>query len=499
MEKKETMNRRDLLTRGTALTGGLLTGLAMQADKANAQTAPRASGSSDANAWNVIITGETMAVRPFSMHKEPEFQSIIKLMRESDVTYSHLEMNFGSSERQLYAARGAAGAAGYLIAEPKIAEELKWAGVDLLSLANNHSMDWGPEGMLSTIEVCNKVGITGAGTGRDLEESRTPGFCEKDKGRVSLVSLSAGNSAYEWAGLAKGQVPGRPGVNPMRATMKYQLDHETAEQYKAGAKKLGVLSLSKANPNEFNVTPGAQSGVTGYAGFTFVDGDKFEISTVAYNRDVEANLRAIRHAREMSDFVMVALHTSLSEGGRGDLPCKFAREFAQAAVDAGADMFIGHGWHKVLGIEIYKNKPLLHGLGNFFWQSSYIPRVPADEYEAYGYDVDKMTSYDPAIGPLHPAGDQHWAYSAIFQLKFENKKVTEIVLHPIEMGMDFTGPKPRPTRLYAASGGHPILDGRPLMAKGANAQWILQRIAKLCSTYGTKVDIQNGVGVIKVA
>jgi poly-gamma-glutamate synthesis protein (capsule biosynthesis protein) len=488
------LNRRDLLGKGTALTGSLLAGMAAQ-KKAAAQTPARPR--TPDNEWNVVIAGETMAVRPFAMHTEPEFQGIVKLLKESDVTYAHLEELLGSSQQMVPASRGAAGAAGYLIAEPRIAEDLKAVGVDLMSLANNHSMDWGYEGIRSTLETFEKSGLTGAGIGRDLEEARAPGFCEKDKGRVALISTSAGNSAYEWAGLPKGTVPGRPGVNPFRATMRYMVDHETAAQFKAGAKKLGTLAQSRTKPDEFNITPGQQLGVTGSSGFTFVDGDKFEISTVGHQGDIEANVRSIKHARGEADLVIVAQHTSLSEGGRGDLPCKFAREFAKTAIDNGADIFVGHGWHKVLGIEIYKDKPIFHGLGNFFWQSAFIPRVPADEYEAYGYDVNQLPTLTPAVGPLHPAGDVHWAYSAIFQVKLVDGKLKEIRLHPVEMGWDLLSSPPKPKRMVGA-GRNALLDGRPLLASGATGQWILERIAKLSATYGTKVEIQSGIGIVRV-
>jgi poly-gamma-glutamate capsule biosynthesis protein CapA/YwtB (metallophosphatase superfamily) len=438
-----------------------------------------------------------MAYRPFSMHTEPEFLSIVKLLRESDLTYTHLEMNLGSPEELGWAARGAIGGAGYLIAEPRIAEDLKWAGVDIMSLGQNHSLDWGPAGMLSTIKACQKAGIACAGTGRDLEEARGPAFLEKDKGRVALISISSGNSAYEWAGLGKGSIPGRPGVNPFRATMKYELDHATAEQYKEGARKLGVLSVSRATPNEFNITPGQQAGATGFSSFAFVDGDKFEISTVGHPKDIEGNLRSIDTARQMADLVVVAHHNSLSEGRRADLPCKFAREFAKATIDAGADIYVGHGWHKALGIEIYKGRPILHGLGNFFWQSSYITRVPSDEYESYGYSMDALTTLTPAVGPLHPAGDEHWAYSAVYQLRFEDKKLKEIRLYPVEMGVDLSGETPRRVREYG-TGSHKVLDGRPLMASGATAQKILERMQKLSATYGTSVEIKDGVGIVRM-
>ena len=80
----------------------------------------------------------------------------------------------------------------------------------------------------------------------------------------------------------------------------------------------------------------------------------------------------------MADFVLVAQHNSTSESGRGTKPSAFIVDFARKAIDAGADMYLGHGWHTFLGIEIYKGKPIFYGLGSFFWESQWITDVPAD-------------------------------------------------------------------------------------------------------------------------
>ncbi len=176
-------------------------------------------------------------------------------------------------------------------------------------------------------------------------------------------------------------------------------------RFKAAGKSLKFPRWLQAAKAEFNITPGASSGSNGYSGFSFVDSGKFEITTEGHPKDIEGNLRSVDEARQMADFVMIAQHNSVSEGRRGDMPCKFVVDFARKPTDAGADMYIGHGWHTALGLEIYKDKPVIYGLGNFFWQSQYIARVPADEYGSYGYDMDELTSLRPAVGSLHPEGN----------------------------------------------------------------------------------------------
>jgi Bacterial capsule synthesis protein PGA_cap len=50
-------------------------------------------------------------------------------------------------------------------------------------------------------------------------------------------------------------------------------------------------------------------------------------------------------------------------------------------VDAGADMFVGHGPHVLRGIEIYKGKPILYSLGDFIFENETLQRLPSENYE----------------------------------------------------------------------------------------------------------------------
>ena len=455
-----------------------------------------------AKTWKVALVGECMATRPFSMHDEPEFLSALKLLRESDVTYAHLEMNLGEYEELDWPAKGD-WLGSYMMAEPKIASELKWAGVDIMSLAHNHSLDYGASGVMATIKHCKNAGLAVAGTGRDLEEAREPAYLEKKNGRVALVSTSSGNKSHELASLPKGTMRGRPGINPLRLSMKYTVDHEAAQQLKAIANKLNVLRTAGQGTmsvgmgkGEFGIImPGDQSTSGANA---FVEGDKFEINTTCHKRDLEGNLRTIDEAMKMADLVMVAHHCNISEGKRGDHPPKFARTFAKAAIDAGADIYIGHGWHRTLGIEIYRNKPIIYGIGDFFAHSEFIRRVPYDSYETWGHDVDKLQTLTPAAHPLHPGLDtpsDTWWSSALIVVTLDGNKLKEIKLHPVEMGRDVTADAK--LRRQTGQGPHPLTEGRPFMADKENAGRILDRIKRLSAEYGTNVQIENGVGIVR--
>ena len=58
--------------------------------------------------------------------------------------------------------------------DPKMAGVSNTAGIDIVSLASNHAMDWGQDAMLDTVDMFRGMGKTVIGAGRNDEEARTP-------------------------------------------------------------------------------------------------------------------------------------------------------------------------------------------------------------------------------------------------------------------------------------------------------------------------------------
>ncbi len=451
--------------------------------------------------WEVAIAGEVMASRPFAMHDEPEFLSIVKLLREADVTYAHLEANLGEAEEIEWAAKGDH-TGSFFLCDPQIAADRKWAGVDMVSNAFNHCGDFGPSGIFATRRHCKRAGLAYAGTGKDLEQAREPGYLETRKGRAALVSLSTGNRPEDWASLPKGGTRGRPGVNILRADIKYIVDHEAAAQLKEIGRKLNILRDKKVSlgglgfeEGEFGLGQVQSGGATNI----FIERDRFEVTSTLHVKDLERICRAIDEAMNMADLVLVAHHCNLSEGKRGDDPPKLMEVAARAFIDAGADIYVGHGWHKTLGIEIYKNRPIFYGIGNFFAQNEFLRNVPYDAYESWGHDVDKLPTLNSATFPLHPGGAEStetWWSSAVAVLEMQDNKLTGIKLYPVEMGREVS-PEVKIAR-RTGRGPHPFTEGRPLLADRENGERILGRIKQLSANYGTEIEIVDGVGVIKL-
>ncbi|MDA8124641.1 MAG: CapA family protein [Deltaproteobacteria bacterium] len=442
----------------------------------------------------LAVAGECMCTRPFSMHREPEFLELIKLLREADASYCHMEMNIfplgGSYPGRSYAVSA-------LQAEPAVAHDLKWAGIDLVSCAYNHALDWGLPGMLGTIASLDDAGIVNAGLGNNLEEAREPAYFESPAGRVAIVSMSSGNHGYDSASPAAGPSLGRPGVNPMRVDQKYVVSKQSLENLKAVWEEIGLPMkpryFSKMEDGDVCFNYGDHGG--GLSGhFVFRAGDKPGVLTIPDEWDLAGNLRAIRDAKRQADLVIVAHHAAVNDGLRGEKPAQFVPAFARQCIDAGADVFVGHGWHRQLGIEMYKNKPIFYGTGNFFAQSQFLKRIPSDTYEGHGFSMADLGTLTPA--DLHDAREGHMAHwkvqpwGIVALLDVESGDLSRMKLYPFTLGYDTQG---NPTRLTGTR-----MEGRPVLTSGKDAEHIIGYVKKLSAAYGTDIQYEDGVGILKI-
>src|SRR3972149_3072815 len=130
----------------------------------------------------IAVSGDTMLNRRLSVFDEEEYLELVKVLRESDVAFTNMETTVHEfNECPPGRTRGA-----YMTTEPRLLEDLKWMGINLVSCANNHAFNFGEEGILSTIRYLDQAGIVHAGTGLNLAEARAPGYLDTRNGRVGL-------------------------------------------------------------------------------------------------------------------------------------------------------------------------------------------------------------------------------------------------------------------------------------------------------------------------
>ncbi len=422
------------------------------------------------NELKLVLSGDSMITRRLSAYDEDEFLSMIELIRGADVAFTNLEVLIHSYEG--YPSPETQGT--YMAAEPFIANELKWAGFNIVSRANNHAMDYGIEGLRTTSKILDEVSIVHAGVGENLALARAPAYLETKSGRVALISCSSTFPPSYKAGGQRQDIKGRPGVNPLRYDAEYIVDTQFMNEIKRISSILKLRSSESKESFKF-------------LGNKFKAGDSPRIITTPNESDLNGNIESIREARRQADLVLVSHHAH-EGGGDIELPSKFIIEFAMASIDAGADVIIGHGPHVLRGIEIYKNKPIFYSLGNFVFQSETIKFHPAEEFEDYGlesnarleelYYANKKKDKNKAGFYTNPI---YWV-TVLPQLTFRSGILNEIKLFPISL----------------AFGKHINKRGRPMLSNNLLGRRIINRLNQLSSTYDTQILYEKGVGFVKI-
>ena len=129
------------------------------------------------------------------------------LLVPADVRFANLELPLTQ--------RGVPALKDYLFrAPPAAVAALTYAGFNLVSLANNHMLDYGTEGLLDTLAALDRAGIAHAGAGRDPGEAHAPAIFSVKGVRLALLAYlnvpHERRSGFSPEGTAA--APGRPGV-----------------------------------------------------------------------------------------------------------------------------------------------------------------------------------------------------------------------------------------------------------------------------------------------
>lgn len=180
---------------------------------------------------------------------------------------------------------------------PETAESLAIGGVDLVSLANNHAQDYGPEALLQGIDLLHAAGVATVGGGTNEAAAHAPHIADINGLKVAFLG-------YVHV--------------PVEA-----ITHFDTQSWSATA---GAPGLAWAEPAR-----------------------------------VSADVAAVRPE---VDLVVVILHSGYEYIEEPSEPQVAA---ARAAVDAGADLVVGHHAHILQGIHRYNDGVIAYGLGNFLF------------------------------------------------------------------------------------------------------------------------------------
>jgi poly-gamma-glutamate capsule biosynthesis protein CapA/YwtB (metallophosphatase superfamily) len=444
--------------------------------------------------FTIALAGDTMLTRKLIPFGEERFLALREVLRGADVVFANLEGTVHTWDE------GTPGITQgtFMTTDPKLLDDLKWLGVNLVSCANNHAFDYGEEGVLANLKHLDQAGMAHAGTGRNLAEARAPAYLDTPNGRVALVAATATFRPWNQAGEQRPDLRGRPGINPLGFQTTYNVDAAAFDQLKRISRDLGFDKTHERARKHFysdKEIPDAKAAELSLLGNRYLLAERFAIETKASERDLQDNLRWIREARRQADWLVVSVHchefggaSLLTAGSRAELEetAEFVTHFAHQAIDEGADIFVGHGSHFPMGIEIYREKPIFYSVGNFVFQNETVGFFPADAYERFDLDLratpsDFLDARTAGGKKGHPSDPAYW--ENMFAIcEFNGGKLKEIRIHSIDQGFG----RPRPQR------------GRPLLAAGEVADRVIDRVTRLSQRYGTKISHRGDMGVIEL-
>jgi len=275
--------RKNLLAVLLAMT--LCTACAVAEQKKSAAIIP-GDGSFEMAVVGDIMPGRRMVSLIEEKGIDYIFQDVAPVLKECPIVFGNLEtpLVYENTEKDL---KKNGKKSVYMMTEEKAADGIKNAGFNILSLANNHSLDYGQNGINQTMEILKARGIN---------------FNGVKKGDLSK--------------------PNEPTVIEVNGT------------------KVGFLCYSEVSPWKFQATQ------TKYG------------TMPAIFKEMK---RDIKYARPKVDILVIYLHW----GKEGKRVQRFQKVNAKKILDFGADLLISSHTHLFQDIEMYKNKYIFYGLGNF--------------------------------------------------------------------------------------------------------------------------------------
>ncbi len=140
---------------------------------------------------------------------------------------------------------------------------------------------------------------------------------------------------------------------------------------------------------------------------------------------------AIRDARNKADYILVIVH-----GGHEmwQLPSPRMKQTYQFFIDAGADAVVNHHQHCYSGYEIYKERPIIYGLGNFcfdkqnyfkgLWEYGYMVEIDT-ETNAIALSPYEQCKEQPTIKPIADKTAFNEQISRLNDIIVDNRRLAE--------------------------------------------------------------------------
>ena len=138
-------------------------------------------------------------------------KDVLSTLKEYDLRVACLEAAIG--DKETYDETKMNGRMNIIYAPNKDLRHLRTLGINVVTLANNHTYDLGSEGLLNTLERLDEMGIGHCGAGRNIEEARKPAIVEINGKTIAFLAVCQCGTVY--VGYVKKATESEPGINPL--------------------------------------------------------------------------------------------------------------------------------------------------------------------------------------------------------------------------------------------------------------------------------------------
>jgi poly-gamma-glutamate capsule biosynthesis protein CapA/YwtB (metallophosphatase superfamily) len=251
------------------------------------------------------------------------FRRVAAELHAADAVFANLECCLYLPSRRSHATEG-------FFADPQIGgEALRLSGIHAVGIANN--VNYGAESIAASIRRLDQIGVAHTGAGADLAAARAPAIIARNGLRVAVVQRS---SVY-WPTNHEA-TSDSSGIAVIRGHTAYQVP-------------IGRIAPGMPPANR----PGVPPLIVTWADAAYLDEFREDIAAI----------------RTQADIVVASCHWGL-----GREPLQYMTDIARAAIDAGADVVMGHGPHYPLPVAVYNGRPIFYGLGNLTFSTGHLGR-----------------------------------------------------------------------------------------------------------------------------
>lgn len=317
---------------------------------------------------------------------------VAPLLKNADITFGQVEtVLIDKSIEDLYPFV-ASQARMPCSSDPEVAPGMKRNGFDIVSFASNHALDYGRVHFLNTIQYLRDAGLEVIGAGENEEDARKYSIIERDGTKIAFLGYCTILPQDYWA------QESRPGMNPARGHTYYeQIEHDQP-------------------------------------------GTPCRIHSWAHKEDKARMLEDIKKAKQQADIVVVSMHWGIHFTEAEIAEYQF--EYAHEAIDAGADLILGHHAHILKPIEVYKGKVIFYSLGNFAMED---PNNMLRDKKTLRQDMRTSKKHQEmakirkgfGTGNAKKTFPEDCYYTMIAKIEIKDKQITKVSYLPTYIPDDF--------------------------------------------------------------